>query len=108
MGKLSTPASPNFSQMLPFSFQMAQSSQLHPHYVIPRSRQSSQGLDSVGVVEEERRHVCQICSKAFKRADHLRKHEITHTGEKPFACEHCGKAFNRKENLKTHYKVHFR
>ncbi|XP_064628035.1 uncharacterized protein LOC135487844 isoform X3 [Lineus longissimus] len=52
---------------------------------------------------------CPHCPKKFYRRDHLRKHILVHTGEKPFACPHCTKAFTQKQSLKSHivrYHVH--
>ncbi|KAL6941233.1 hypothetical protein ACO0RG_002356 [Hanseniaspora osmophila] len=58
--------------------------------------------------DESRPHVCQICSKAFKRNEHLTRHLNTHTGLKPYECTYpeCGKKFSRSDELKRHQKVH--
>lgn len=52
----------------------------------------------------DKSHVCEICQKRFKRLEHLRRHNKTHTGERGFRCEvvGCGKWFSRSDNLMAH------
>jgi uncharacterized Zn-finger protein len=39
------------------------------------------------IAEKEREYTCEICSKEFRRYDHLKRHVLIHTGEnKKYAC----------------------
>ncbi|XP_067838040.1 zinc finger protein 236-like isoform X2 [Heptranchias perlo] len=63
---------------------------------------------------EERVHICNICSKAFKRAAHLKDHLQTHqpgpspSSQKPklYKCESCDKAFAKPSQLERHNRIH--
>ena len=62
------------------------------------------------ISSRDKPHVCSVesCESRFKRPEHLRRHEKTHTGERPFSCAMCGKKFGRNDNLQTHRKTHMK
>lgn len=70
------------------------------------SRRSSVVMESAKELEEKPFH-CHICSKSFKRSEHLKRHvRSVHSNERPFACHICDKKFSRSDNLSQHIKTH--
>ncbi len=48
---------------------------------------------------------CTICPRSYKRSDHLKRHQCTHT--QPFECAECPERFSRREDLMKHrQKLH--
>lgn len=58
----------------------------------------------------DRPFLCKVpgCNRAFKRFEHLKRHNKMHTGEKPYQCKYpgCNRGFSRSDNLNAHYKTH--
>ncbi|KAJ8000592.1 hypothetical protein DPEC_G00181980 [Dallia pectoralis] len=54
----------------------------------------------------ERSHHCSVCGRSFIRLSHLRRHELLHSGVRPFTCTLCGRHFSRGANLRAHFKTH--
>ena len=59
-----------------------------------------------GEEEAEKRHRCEECGERFKYKGNLKRHILTHTGEKPFPCDLCDQSFTRKEHMETHRRIH--
>ncbi|GES61546.1 C2H2 type zinc finger domain protein [Aspergillus terreus] len=49
---------------------------------------------------------CTICDRRFKKTEHFKRHERSHTKEKPYECNVCHKRFSRSDVLSRHAKGH--
>ena len=50
------------------------------------------------------KYPCDICGKKFTRPQHVTRHKLLHTGERPHTCprDNCDKSFAREDKLKYH------
>ncbi|NP_001090283.1 zinc finger protein 234 L homeolog [Xenopus laevis] len=54
----------------------------------------------------EKPYSCSVCGKQFARVFTLTVHQRTHTGEKPFPCNECGKCFSSLAHMVSHRRIH--
>lgn len=45
------------------------------------------------------------CTKRFTEYSSLYKHQVTHTGQKPYTCESCGKNYRQASTLAMHRRT---
>ncbi|GAW82826.1 zinc finger transcription factor [Plasmodium gonderi] len=59
----------------------------------------------MSVHSESRPYKCQICTKTYKRSDHLKKHILTHKDNKErvkYTCSICQISYDTPKELRTH------
>ncbi|XP_047506041.1 zinc finger protein 678-like [Pieris napi] len=54
----------------------------------------------------EKKYICDICGKSFRKNSFLTIHKRIHNGEVPFKCNECDKVFSNKTNLQMHERWH--
>lgn len=88
-----------------------ENSNVQPHAQLPllpdeASTPSSSGRgrssSNVGVMNRK----CAYCDRRFSKAEHLKRHQRSHTGEKPFKCTVCLKSYARSDVLIRHTRNH--
>ncbi|KAF4458020.1 hypothetical protein F53441_174 [Fusarium austroafricanum] len=90
---------PSNTPMRPFTAGAATS---EPHVKLtPITRKISKAKKGVPV------HTCNQCPKTFSRAEHLRRHQLSHSAPDLFCpVQNCNKTFHRKDLLDRHVQRH--
>lgn len=68
----------------------------------PPSTERGRLASNAGVMNRK----CAYCDRRFSKAEHLKRHQRSHTGEKPFRCDVCLKSYARSDVLIRHTRNH--
>lgn len=78
-----------------------------PPTMISNINTNGNNMPDNNMMHKSRPFVCQICTRAFIRQEHLKRHMRSHTNEKPFLCIFCGRCFARRDLVLRHQqKLH--
>ncbi|MCJ8743290.1 hypothetical protein PDJAM_G00092310 [Pangasius djambal] len=77
-----------------------------PQDVVSAPHESEKQNSSVSKVRSYRGvpvcKTCPTCGKTFTRSSDMRRHQVSHTVERPFVCRNCGKTFRYTFDLRRH------
>jgi len=74
--------------------------------VTPRSNAINGGVLTLATITPKAAsYVCPKCGKSFRHVGDMRRHMVSHTGEKPFACSQCNYRSTRNDSLVRHVQL---
>lgn len=73
--------------------------------MVPKSKRSTK-VKRASSSTHPKLFKCQLCSYVSKWNHSVKRHMLTHTGERPHGCNQCSKRYKDSRMLKKHLKVH--
>lgn len=58
------------------------------------------------VKRKQHKYQCEFCFYSSKHSWILKRHMLTHSGEKSYICKVCSKSFRQKAHLNGHKRTH--
>lgn len=62
-------------------------------------------ISSRTMADDQELYACPLCSKRYKRREHMQRHWSSHNPSKPHNCAQCNRGFQRLDVLKRHART---
>eukprot|EP00095_Tigriopus_kingsejongensis_P006997 snap_masked-scaffold430_size173499-processed-gene-0.5 protein:Tk06997 transcript:snap_masked-scaffold430_size173499-processed-gene-0.5-mRNA-1 annotation:"zinc finger" len=76
------------------------------HTANGRSSHQASSERSSNALKNGKKYLCSLCGHTLTGLTAYNRHQMTHSGSRPFPCDICGKSFTQNQRLTVHQRGH--